>query len=123
MRLLRVEIEQFRSIKDQWIPGDGLVVLFGVNSGGKTSVLEAVEHVLTQASAVRADPGADDEPFVMGSVWLELPAAGAAGSDDARLYRSLLRGEHSKPKPGLRGLRRNGSPNQDKSAIVRTPEL
>ena len=73
MRLLRVEIEQFRSIEDQWIPGEGLVALFGVNSGGKTSVLEAVENVITQASAVRADPGADDEPFVMGSVWLELP--------------------------------------------------
>jgi hypothetical protein len=57
VRLLRVEIERFRSIKDQWIPGEGLVVLFGLNSGGKASVLEAVENVITQASAVRADPG------------------------------------------------------------------
>jgi len=97
LRLLRVDIEQFRSINDQWIPAEGLVVLFGANSAGKTSVLEAVEHVITQASALRADPGADDDPFVMGSVWFQLLAAGAAGSEDARLYRSLLRGEHSKP--------------------------
>ncbi len=101
LRLLRVDIEQFRSIDDQWIPAEGLVVLFGANSAGKTSVLEAVEHVITQAGALRADPGADNDPFVMGSVWFQLPAVGAAGSEDARLYGSLLRGEHS--KPGLFG--------------------
>jgi SAM-dependent methyltransferase len=63
--------------------------------------LEAVEHVITQAGALRADPGADDDPLVLGSVWFELPAADVTGSDDARLYGSLMRGEHS--KPGLFG--------------------
>ena len=86
---------------DQWIPAEGLVVLFGANSAGKTSVLEAVEHVITQVGELRADPGAENDPFVMGSVWFQLPAVGAAGSEDARLFRSLLRGEHS--KPGLFG--------------------
>jgi energy-coupling factor transporter ATP-binding protein EcfA2 len=97
MRLLGFEIENFRSIEDQWVPADGLVVLFGPNSAGKTSVLEAVEHLVTQAAALRADPGANDEPFVMGRVIFDLPAADFADSADARIYRSLLLGEHDKP--------------------------
>ena len=97
MRLLRVDIEKFRSIEEQWIPAEGLVVLYGANSSGKTSVLEAVAHVITQAGEVRSDPGAEDEDFVLGSVWFELPAAAVAGSEDARFFVSLLRGEHSKP--------------------------
>ena len=72
MRLLNVEIEQFRSIEDQWIPADGLVVLFGPNSAGKTSVLEAVEHLITQAGTLRPDPGADEDPTVQGSVTFDL---------------------------------------------------
>jgi hypothetical protein len=97
LRLLNVEIERFRSIEDQWIPAEGLVVLFGPNSAGKTSVLEAVEHLITQACMLRHDPGADEDPIVLGSVTFDLPAAGVAGSEDALIYRSLLCGEYSKP--------------------------
>lgn len=97
LHLLNVEIEQFRSIEDQGIPAEGLVVLFGPNSAGKTSVLEAVEDLITRAGTLRSDPGADDDTTVLGSVTFALPAAGIAGSGDARMYRSLLGGEHSKP--------------------------
>ncbi len=97
MRLLNVEIERFRSIEDQWIPADGLVVLFGPNSAGKTSVLEAVEHLITQAGTLRPDPGSDEDPTVQGSVTFDLPAAGVAGSEDALMYGSLLCGKYSKP--------------------------
>jgi hypothetical protein len=101
LRLLNVEIERFRSIEDQWIPAEGLVVLFGPNSAGKTSVLEAVELLIMQAGTLRTDPGADEDPTVGGSVTFDLPAAGVAGSGDAVMYRSLLCGEYS--KPGLFG--------------------
>ena len=41
MRLHAIFIKDFRSIRNQWLPADGLVVLFGANSAGKTSALEA----------------------------------------------------------------------------------
>lgn len=62
MHLLAVRIDWFRSIKDQVLPADGLVVLFGQNSAGKTSVLEAVEHLITQGGKFRADPAELLEP-------------------------------------------------------------
>lgn len=80
-------------------------MLFGPNSAGKTSVLEAVEDLITQTGTLRADPGADDEPLVIGSVIFDLPAADVVGSDDARLYASMLRGEYI--KPGLFGITQN----------------
>ena len=95
MRLWRIDIEQFRSVEDQWIPAEGLVVLFGMNSAGKTSLLEAVEGVIAQTASFRPDPGASDDPIVLGSVLFSLPAADVTGSDDARLYLSLLRGDFS----------------------------
>jgi recombinational DNA repair ATPase RecF len=60
VRLLRLDIDEFRSIENQWVPADGLVVLFGPNSSGKTSVLEAVEQLITQAGTLRADPAGAD---------------------------------------------------------------
>lgn len=100
MRLVRVDIEEFRSIEHQEVPLDGLVVLFGPNSAGKTTVLEAVGHLLARESSLRADPG-DDDPLVIGWVMFDLPAAGVPGSDDALLYRTLLRGDYA--GPGLLG--------------------
>jgi hypothetical protein len=97
LHLLDVEIEHFRSIEDQRIPAEGLVVLFGPNSAGKTSVLEAVEELVARAATVRADPGEDDDPYVLGSVTFDVPGAGVAGSKDAQLYRSLLCGEYTGP--------------------------
>lgn len=95
MRLLRLDIARFRSIEDQWLPANGLVVLFGPNSAGKTSVLEAAEQIVAGAADLRTDPGGEEE-FVDGSVSFALPAAGAAGTEDAQVYLSLLRGEHSR---------------------------
>ena len=46
MRLLGLVIEDFRSIRGQWLPADGLIVLFGPNSAGKSSVLEAAVELL-----------------------------------------------------------------------------
>jgi hypothetical protein len=97
LRLLRIYIEQFRWIEDQYIPAEGLIVLFGTNSAGKTSVLEAVDDLITTAGSFRPDPGAQEDPFVLGSVMFALPAADFVDSDDARLYVAFLRGEYSKP--------------------------
>jgi energy-coupling factor transporter ATP-binding protein EcfA2 len=131
MRLLGFEIENFRSITNQWVPAGGLVVLFGPNSAGKTSVLEAVEHLVTQAANLRSDPGADEEPFVMGQVMFDLPAADIAGSADSRMYRSLLCADHSKPgmfglstdpwarlEDGLSGLLRDAGLDQARSLLA-----
>jgi hypothetical protein len=97
LRLLRIEIEQFRSLEDQYIPAEGLVVLFGANSVGKTSLLEAVENLIAEAGSFRPDPGVEEDPFVLGSVIFDLPAANVADSEDARLYLAFLRGDYSKP--------------------------
>ena len=96
MRLLRVDIDEFRSIENQWLPANGLVILFGPNSAGKTSVLEAVEQLITQAAALRADPAETSELDVTGSVTFALLGADLHGSEDARLYRSLLCGEYAR---------------------------
>jgi AAA domain, putative AbiEii toxin, Type IV TA system/AAA domain len=94
VRLFSVEIEHFRSIQDQRVPLEGLVVLFGPNSAGKTSVLEAVQDLISQRGNFRSDPGGeDDDTGALGAVFFELPEADIAGSTDARLYQELLRGE------------------------------
>ena len=97
VRLRGVKIDRFRSIADQWLPMEGLVVLFGQNSAGKTSVLEAVEHLITQAGRFRADPGEIEETSVDGSLVFDLPGAHIPGSPDAQIYRALLRDEYSRP--------------------------
>ena len=97
LRLLRIDIDQCRSIEDQHIPAEGLVVLFGANSAGKTSLLEAVENLITEAGSFRPDPGAEEDPFVLGSVIFDLPAANLTESADRRLYLAFLRGDYSKP--------------------------
>jgi hypothetical protein len=94
MRLLGITIEDFRSIRDQWLPGGGLVVLFGPNSAGKTSVLEAAVELLRATNSSRIDPGSRGDVFATGSVRFTLPGAGISGSPDAELYRALLTGEH-----------------------------
>lgn len=95
MQLLRVNIEKFRSIESQWLPAEGLVVLFGPNSAGKTSVLEAVAEVMTAAGTFRSDPGQVDAEDALGSVMFVLPDAGTAGTEDAQAFASLLSGEQA----------------------------
>jgi energy-coupling factor transporter ATP-binding protein EcfA2 len=96
VRLVRVDIEQFRSVADQQVPVRGLVVLFGPNSAGKTTVLEAVASVLARESRLREDPG-DDDPLVLGWAQFVLPNARVPGSGDALLYVGLLQGEYHGP--------------------------
>jgi AAA domain, putative AbiEii toxin, Type IV TA system len=96
MRLLGIAIEEFRSIRSQWLPADGLVVLFGPNSAGKTSVLEAAVELLRAGSHLRTDPGLLEDVWAQGSVSFTLPAAGISGSADAELYRALLSGARSR---------------------------
>ena len=95
MRLLRIKIKEFRSIYQQSLPADGLVVLFGPNSAGKTSVLEAATELIRTSATHRSDPGELDEVYAVGSLWFSLPGADIAGSPDAETYRSLLCGEYT----------------------------
>jgi hypothetical protein len=97
MRLRVIFIEDFRSIREQQLPADGLVVLFGVNSAGKTSVLEAAVDLLTAVSSSRVDPAVpeDEDVPATGAIWFTLPDAGISGSPGAGLYTALLTGEHA----------------------------
>jgi hypothetical protein len=95
VRLLRIQIEEFRSIHEQSLPADGLVVLFGPNSAGKTSVLEAATELIRTSATQRSDPGELDEVYAVGSLWFALPGSDIVGSPDAEMYRSLLCGEYT----------------------------
>jgi energy-coupling factor transporter ATP-binding protein EcfA2 len=95
VRLLQVNISNFRSIADQQLAAEGLVVLFGPNSAGKTSVLEAAEQLITRADIRRVDPAELVEVYADGSVFFDLPGADVPGSRDAEIYRWLLCGERS----------------------------
>jgi len=95
MRLLAIFIKDFRSIREQQLPADGLVVLFGANSAGKTSVLEAAVELLTAASSRRVDPGEPEDVPATGTVLFTLPDAHISGSQGAELYKALLTGEHA----------------------------
>jgi AAA domain, putative AbiEii toxin, Type IV TA system len=95
MRLLGIAIDEFRMIRDQWLPAHGLVVLFGPNSAGKTSVLEAAVEILMAASRSRIDPGVLRDVFAIGSVRFTLPDAEISGSPDAELYGALLKGDYA----------------------------
>src|SRR6266704_995828 len=95
VRLLRLDIAGFRSIRYQALAAEGLVVLFGPNSSGKTSVLEAAEQLIARSAIRRTDPAEVWELYAEGSVTFALPAADADGSSDAEVYRWLLCGDHS----------------------------
>lgn len=101
MRLLHLEIEECRSVVDGLVPLEGLVVLFGPNSGGKTTVLEAVRELLGTPGGLRRDPGSDEgDPYAAGRLWFDLPGAGLSGSVDEILMRDLLVGVYaSRRKP------------------------
>src|SRR5258708_15690898 len=96
VRLVGIDIEDFRSIHDQRLPAEGLVVLLGPNSAGKTSVLEAARELAGgSGTAHRADPGEPESPYAVGTLWLDLPAAGGPSSEEAETIRRLLCGEDS----------------------------
>src|SRR5947208_16481169 len=94
MRLVKFEFDDWRLIQQQELPASGLVVLFGANSSGKTSVLEAVEEILTRNRRRRFDPAqGQGEVPTSGYVWFELDGANVPGNPDAELHRSLKTGE------------------------------
>jgi hypothetical protein len=94
MRLIKFEFEDWRLLQHQDLPATGLVVLFGANSCGKTSVLEAVEELLTRKQRRRFDPAeGPGDPPISGYVWFELDQAHIAGHPEAELHRALKAGE------------------------------
>ncbi len=94
MRLLSVTINEYRSIDGASLPLEGMVVLIGPNSAGKTTALEAVSEALRAKGAVRVDPGDRDQPVHGAEVEFELPGAALAESDDRQLLRDLLAGRY-----------------------------
>lgn len=99
MRLLQLHITECRSVVEGVLPLEGLVVLFGPNSGGKSTILEATRELLGAKGQLRRDPGDDGgDPYAMGSIWFDLPAAGLSGSADERLMRDLLVGAFADQK-------------------------
>lgn len=53
MKLVEITIENFRGIRSLHLPLDGLTVLIGENNTGKSTVLEAIQQVLTRGFGVR----------------------------------------------------------------------
>lgn len=53
MKLVEIKIENFRGIRSLHLPLDGLTVLIGENNTGKSTVLEAIQQVLTRGFGVR----------------------------------------------------------------------
>ena len=90
MRLIKFEFEDWRLLQHEELAASGLVVLFGANSSGKTSVQEAVEEVLTRKQRRRFDPATGKgDPPVSGYVWFELDRVHVAGHADVELHRAL----------------------------------
>jgi energy-coupling factor transporter ATP-binding protein EcfA2 len=101
MRVRAIGIENFRSIENILLPLDGLVVLIGANSSGKTTVLESVRGLLTRSGTPRVDPfDPQDFPGMPeGFVVFELNGSGLGGHPDTELHRRLLAGELSIEQP------------------------
>ncbi|MGD9973626.1 MAG: ATP-dependent endonuclease [Desulfatirhabdiaceae bacterium] len=53
MKLVEIELENFRGVRSLHLPLDGLTVLIGENNTGKSTVLEAIRLVLTRGLGVR----------------------------------------------------------------------
>lgn len=70
-------------------------MLFGPNSVGKTSVLEAVEQLITRAEIRRAYPADQWDVYADGSVFFDLSEADIPDSPDSETHRWLLCGESS----------------------------
>jgi hypothetical protein len=86
-------VEQCKSIHDQEIPVEGLVLLFGANSSGKTTVLEAISDIVGSGVEARFDPADQYSRVIMGVVEFDLPGAGLGREPDTELFRALICGE------------------------------
>jgi hypothetical protein len=97
VRLRALVIEEFRSLAHVGIDPDGLVVLFGANSSGKTTVIDAVRELLAGQGEIRRDPFSNEgEPMVEGWVIFELVGMDLEDHPDREFYRRLFTGELSK---------------------------
>jgi hypothetical protein len=100
-----VNISEFRSIADQQFAAVGLVVLFGPNTAGKSSVLEAAEQLITRAEIRRADLCRPGGGLCRAVGLLRPPGADVSSSADAETYRRIRKGAVRCSTPcGLIGL-------------------
>ncbi len=90
MRIRFADIGDWRSIAGARLPLDGLIVLFGTNSSGKTSVLDTLRNALGGEDAPRGDPDVD---FFDGQILFDLNLADVPGDREAELLRRLLSGQ------------------------------
>lgn len=98
MRLRLLAIDEFRSLANVRLEPDGLVVLFGANSSGKTTIIDGVRELLAGKGEMRRDPFGEEtgDPYVDGWVVFELVGGDVDGHPDRELYRRLFTGELSK---------------------------
>lgn len=105
MRLGAIRIGDFKSIWQQVVPLDGLVVLFGPNSAGKTNALEAVTSFIDgDESIVRFDRAdleglheAGEPPWSGSWLLVELTHADVDGHSDRTWRERLWAGESGRP--------------------------
>lgn len=69
MRLVRLEIRNYRSVRDQ-VPDEaialgGLDCLVGKNNAGKSNILEAIRYLVEGGSLTDADHYGRDETLVV----------------------------------------------------------
>ncbi|HET9731933.1 MAG TPA: AAA family ATPase [Acidimicrobiales bacterium] len=92
MRIVAVDLREFRSLKHAHLGLDGLVVLFGRNSSGKTTIIEGLREVLAGGERYRPDPFREPVDSVEADVWSELIGSELPNHPDAHLHRELFTG-------------------------------
>lgn len=99
-----LHIGDYKSLKGARVPLDGLTVLFGPNSAGKTNVLEAVRSFISGADTDRVDRSdfnsahPDGDPYWIDSVLaIELADVDVSGHADASWYDRAWTGELGEP--------------------------
>lgn len=81
MRIRQIWVKNFRGIKQlDWRPSPGLNCLIGSGDGGKTTVLDAIELLLSERYNVTFDDldfygGSTKEPVLIAATFTDLPAA------------------------------------------------
>ncbi len=89
MRLVRLETGAYGPLAPATLPMDGLVVLFGANSAGKTFALEQVADLMVNRSG-RWDESTEDPHTPTGALYFQLEHVDVPGHPEADLYHQLL---------------------------------
>lgn len=102
MRLAGVQFDHFKSIEESELSTDGLVVIFGINSSGKSNALEGVEALVAQfrkddghasSGKIRKDSGQmEEETYPSGGLIVEFPDCETVGHVDHEIVRAILSG-------------------------------